>query len=387
MAFSLSLCRGTLILCCASLVLSSAAKETTSQPTQQKWDFDWGYSGIATFGHLRHERCLADPSISFDIAVLGIPFDTAASYRPGARFGPRAIRAASNRHLPSRGFNPYAGINPYMSWAQVLDCGDIPVTPFDNELALKQMSEALHEMSERSATNSKDGQPPKLILLGGDHSIALPALRALKSAYGTPITVVHFDAHLDTLHPSSYPSVWTSFQSDFTHGSMFWLAGKEGLIQNGTSVHAGLRTRLTGAGWDDYQRDDEQGFLRLTTEDIDAIGVQGIVDKIIRRTGTEHPVYLSFDIDVLDPGIAPGTGAPEPGGWTMREVNRILRGLRPLNIVGADIVEVSPAYDDKGESTAFAAAQIAYELITNWVLRGSEESDIQKPKATAKSEL
>ncbi|KAE8137425.1 arginase family-domain-containing protein [Aspergillus pseudotamarii] len=351
---------------------SSMPRDATSHPAAQKWDFDWGYSGISTFGHLPHERCLADPSIPFDIAVLGIPFDTAASYRPGARFGPRAIRAASNRHLPSRGFSPYAGVNPYMSWARVLDCGDIPVTPFDNELALKQMTEALQELGERSATNSKDGQPPKLILLGGDHSIALPALRALKSAYRQPIAVVHFDAHLDTLHPNSYPSVWSSPQSDFTHGSMFWLATKEGLIQNGTSVHAGLRTRLTGAGWDDYQRDDEQGFLRLTTEDIDEIGPQGIVDKIIRRTGTEHPVYLSFDIDVLDPGIAPGTGAPEPGGWTMREVNRILRGLRPLNIVGADIVEVSPAYDDKGESTAFAAAQIAYELITNWVLSGSD---------------
>ncbi|KAE8163334.1 arginase family-domain-containing protein [Aspergillus tamarii] len=384
MVFSSSMRRSILMLCCASLVLCSAASEAPSHPAGQKWDFDWGYSGISTFGHLPHKRCLADPSIPFDIAVLGIPFDTAASYRPGARFGPRAIRAASNRHLPSRGFSPYAGINPYMSWAQVLDCGDIPVTPFDNDLALKQMTEALQELSERRATNSEDGQPPKLILLGGDHSIALPALRALKSAYGQPITVVHFDAHLDTLHPNSYPSVWSSPQSDFTHGSMFWLATKEGLIQNGTSVHAGLRTRLTGTGWDDYQRDDEQGFLRLTTEDIDEIGPQGIVDKVIRRTGTEHPVYLSFDIDVLDPGIAPGTGAPEPGGWTMREVNRILRGLRPLNIVGADIVEVSPAYDDKGESTAFAAAQIAYELITNWVLRGSEADRVEN---TAKTEL
>ncbi|KAE8327882.1 hypothetical protein BDV39DRAFT_192541 [Aspergillus sergii] len=256
----------------------------------------WGYSGISTPGHLRHERCLADPSIQFNIAVLGIPFDTVASYRPGR-----------HRVYELRGFGPYPGINPYMSWAQVLDCGDIPVTPSDNDLALQQVTEALQEMG----------------------------------------------IELDTLHTNSYPSLWSSPQSDSTHGSMFWLATKEGLIQNGTSVHAGLRTRLTGAGWEDRQRDDEQGFLRLTTEGIDEIGPQGIVDRIIRGA------------DVLDPGFAPGTGAPELGGWRMRKVNRISRGLRPVNTVGADIVEVSPANDDKGESTAFVAAQIAYKLITN----------------------
>jgi agmatinase len=277
-----------------------------------------------------------------------------------------------------------------MSWANIIDCGDIPVSPFDNSLAVQQMTEALEELNSRPSLDSngkKRPEPPKLLLLGGDHSIALPALRALKKAYGRPMAVVHFDAHLDTLHPSSYPNAWSSSQTDFTHGSMFWLASTEGLIQNGTSVHAGLRTRLTGAGWEDYIRDDQQGFLRLTTDDIDDIGPQGIIDKIVSRVGTEQPVYLSFDIDVLDPSIAPGTGAPEAGGWTMREVNRIIRGLGQINVVGADIVEVAPAYDDRGEGTAFAAAQIGYELITNWVKKGLSPADTKTTKESRKTEL
>lgn len=285
--------------------------------------------------------------------------------------GPRSIRAASNRHLPSRGFSPYWGINPYMSWAKIIDCGDVPVGPFDNDLSLKQMTQALKELAHRPFV-PKARQNPRLLVLGGDHSVALPALRALSEAHKEPVAVVHFDAHLDTLHPTSYPSVWTSDSSEFTHGSMFWQASNEGLVRNNASVHAGLRTRLTGADWSDYIQDDGQGYLRLTTEDIDEIGTKGVIDAIVSRVGTTTPVYLSIDIDVLDPGIAPGTGAPEAGGWTMREMNRIIRGLESLNIVGADIVEVAPAYDDLTQGTAFAAAQLAYEIISIWVKRGLE---------------
>ncbi|OJJ48139.1 hypothetical protein ASPZODRAFT_140466 [Penicilliopsis zonata CBS 506.65] len=399
----------------ASLALGFSDQEpildAVEEEARQKWDFFWGYSGISTFGHLPHKRCLVEPYERFDIGVIGVPFDTAVSYRPGkrggntpsflsveilvrvlrlirsstvgARFGPRAIRAASNRHLPSRGFSTYSGLNPYMSWAKVLDCGDVPVNPFDNDLALRQMTEALEELSAKRQTTSdrEDLKVPKLLILGGDHSIALPALRAMNKAYGQPVAVVHFDAHLDTLHPSSYPSVWSSKQTEFTHGSMFWQAGNEGLVLNDSSIHAGLRTRITGDDWADYIRDDEQGFLRLTTEDIDDIGPQGIVDRIIERVGTERPVYLSIDIDVLDPSIAPGTGAPEPGGWTMREMNRIIRGMDKLNIVGADIVEVSPAFDDHTENTAFAAAQLGYEIILNWVKKGLDKAPLTEQEA------
>lgn len=272
-------------------------------------------------------------------------------------------------------------LNPYTSWAKILDCGDIPITPFDNALALRQMSEAFEELGSRlppagslSSTTSYLHKP-KLLTLGGDHSIALPALRALKKIYGQPIAVVHFDAHLDTWHPAKYPSAWIdstdpSSQSFFNHGSMFWIAGTEGLIVNGSSVHAGLRTRLSGDSTEDFDDDSQQGWVQIATDDIDEIGVKGVISAIMDRVGHDVPVYLSIDIDVLDPGLAPGTGTPEPGGWTTRELIRILRGIEGMNVVGADIVEVSPAYDGGSESTGLAAAQIAYEVITSIVRKG-----------------
>jgi agmatinase len=131
-----------------------------------------------------------------------------------------------------------------------------------------------------------------------------------------------------------------------------------------------LRTRLSGADWADYDDDDSQGFLRISSDDIDDMGPKGIIDAIMGRMGTDTPVYLSVDIDVLDPGIAPGTGTPEAGGWTSRELIRILRGIEGLNLVGADIVEVAPAYDGVGEQTALAGAQVAYEILTSMVKRG-----------------
>ncbi|KAI9807067.1 MAG: hypothetical protein M1825_005784 [Sarcosagium campestre] len=271
-----------------------------------------------------------------------------------------------------------------MSWARIIDCGDIPISPFDNELAVRQMNDAFFELGSRPEARTDypkintTSKGPKLLIFGGDHSIALPSLRALHKIHEQPIAVVHFDAHLDTLHPTSYPSQWNSAQTEFTHGSMFWQASNEGLVLPGSSIHVGLRTRLTGDNWDDYTRDDAQGYLRVTTDDVDKIGTDGIVQAIIDRVGTKVPTYLSIDIDVIDPGMAPGTGAPEAGGWTMREMNRIVRGLRDLNIVGADIVEVAPAYDDRSESTGLAAAQLAYEILTNFVKHGMPEA-VEKP--------
>ena len=178
---------------------------------------------------------------------------------------------------------------------------------------------------------------------------------------------------------------------------MFWIASNEGLILNGSSVHAGLRSRLSG--WDDYHDDERQGFLRISADDIDEMGTAGIVSAILGRIGTDTPTYLSLDIDVLDPGLVsrlplpppeatstsnlqkcPGTGTPEAGGWTSREVIRILRGLESLNVVGADIVEVAPAYDGRGEETALVAAQIGFEILTSWVGRGMSEIEKAKGK-------
>jgi agmatinase len=296
----------------------------------------------------------------------------------GARFGPRAIRAASARQLPGTSYNARAGINPYKSWATLLDCGDIPITPFDNALASRQMYEAFLELGTRPAASSK--KTPKLVTLGGDHSVALPALRALYQIYQKPITVLHFDAHLDTWNPVRYASYWLSEQSHFNHGSFFHVASSEGLISNTTSAHAGIRTRLTGVDDSDYTAPGtpEQGFMRIHADDIDDIGTKGVIEAIVERIGLdpEQPVYLSVDIDVLDPATAPGTGTPEPGGWTTREMIRILRGIEKLNVVGADIVEVSPSYDNVGETTALAAAQVAFEIITSLVKAGVEREDL-----------
>ncbi|KAK5946669.1 hypothetical protein PMZ80_000812 [Knufia obscura] len=367
------------------------AEGTPLDELERKWGTDFGFSGIMTYAHLPHIRCLTTPSELFDIGILGVPFDTSVSYRTGARFGPRAIRAASARQTSFRGFNARAGLNPYTAWPKILDCGDVPVSPFDNALALRQMSEAYLELVNRRALSYDESTfwtHPRVVSLGGDHSIALPALRALNKVYEQPIAVLHFDAHLDTWHPAKYPSAWfesPGAQSDMNHGSMFWIASNEGLILNSSSVHAGLRTRLSGDDFGDYHDDDRQGFLRIETDDIDVLGVNGIVRTILDTIGTETPLYLSIDIDVLDPGIAPGTGTPEPGGWTTRELIQILRGIEGLNIVGADVVEVSPGYDDRAEGTALAGAHVAYEIITSIVKRGMKdrglwvESEHEKP--------
>ncbi|KAF7512513.1 hypothetical protein GJ744_001448 [Endocarpon pusillum] len=382
--------------------------ESTLEELHKKWDFEWAFTGISTFAHLKNVKCLTSPHQPFDIGIIGCPFDTAVSYRPGARFGPRAIRAASSRQTSFRGFNHRAALNPYTTPFTILDCGDIPVTPFDNTLALRQMSEAYLELGSRttainprpkpqpqpsstsfsfSAITQQPWSRPKLLTLGGDHSLSLPALRALSKLYGSPISILHFDAHLDTWHPSKYPSSWSppnsnpqgdlSDPASFNHGSMFHLASLEGLIDNSTSVHGGLRTRLSGSDFSDYADDDQAGFLRIHSDDIDDLGINRIVEMIMQRIGTEKPVYLSVDIDVLDPGLAPGTGTPEPGGWTSRELIRILRGVEGLNVVGADVVEVAPMYDaGGGEATALAAAQVVFEILTSMVKRGIGEMEL-----------
>jgi agmatinase len=171
------------------------------------------------------------------------------------------------------------------------------------------------------------------------------------------------------------------------------MASEEGLIANGTSIHAGLRTRLWGKSFSDYDHDENVGFVYIEADgnpwdyrlrsDIDTIGTKGVVDAIINTVGTTNPVYLSIDIDVIDPGICPGTGTPESGGWTTRELRQIIRGLEPLRIVGGDIVEVSPPYDNAGETTALAAADLAFEMISIMVKNPGFEGpkvDVAKPR-------
>ncbi|KAF8846159.1 arginase deacetylase [Paxillus ammoniavirescens] len=334
---------------------------------------DQTFSGPLSFSHIDYARCLEDESAAFDIAVLGMPFDTGTSYRPGARFGPYAIRSGSRRQRETRGYSLAWGNNPYEQGTKILDCGDVPVNPFDNSLAMDQMEVAYSTLLARplasdtsvwaqGAALAKDGREhPRIVSLGGDHTIVLPILRALNKVYG-PVSVIHFDAHLDTW--GGYPGTVTE-QSRVTHGTFFYIANEEGLVAN-SSIHAGIRCKLQGIG--DIENDESVGFHFITSDDIDDHGVAAIIERIRNRVG-DTPVYLSLDIDVIDPGLAPATGTPEAGGWTSREVKRIIRGLAGLNFVGADIVEVAPAYDH-AEITGTAAADIVHDFLSMFMSQG-----------------
>lgn len=338
----------------------------------EKWGDLWPFQGVATFAHLEHFSCLIEPDKQFDIGIIGVPFDTAVSYRPGARFGPRAIRDASQRQTSLRGFNPRALFNPYKSWAKIVDCGDIPVTPMDNALAFKQMDEAFMDLLDKKSLNNTH-VPPRFVALGGDHSVLLPHIRGLHKIYG-PLNIIHFDAHLDTWKPDKYPSFWESDQNEINHGSMLWKAHEEGLTTK-TNIHAGLRTKLSGL--EDLQDDDEQDFVRIEADDIWLKGPEYVLNKILKTIPKDTPTYISVDVDVLDPGFTSGTGTQEPGGWLPRELIHILRQIESLTVVGADIVEVAPAYDI-AEITATNGAQIAYEILTSMVKKGNLDKSLVK---------
>ncbi|KAF9015732.1 arginase family-domain-containing protein [Cyathus striatus] len=338
---------------------SSKPKETWLEKYGPQ--IDQTFSGPLSFSHLPYYRCLEDTSVDFDVAVLGMPFDTGVTYRPGARFGPYAIRSGSRRQREARGYTMAWGMNPYEQGVKILD---VPVSPFDNALAVDQMEVAYSTLLQRgvSATAkeqweiigspelSKDGDiHPRIVTYGSVAEIVLPILRSLYKIYG-PISVIHFDAHLDTW--ATYPGQ-ISEQSRVTHGTFFYLAQEEGLISN-HSIHAGIRCKLNGLA--DLQNDANVGFQLISTDDIDDLGIPEVIKRIRKRIG-DAPVYLSLDIDVIDPGLAPATGTPEAGGWTTRELKRIIRGLAGLNFVGADVVEVAPAYDN-AEITGIAAADI-----------------------------
>ncbi|KAJ4485719.1 arginase deacetylase [Lentinula aciculospora] len=319
---------------------------------------DQPFSGPLSFSHLLYTRCLENEETKFDIAILGMPFDTAVTYRPGARFGPYAIRSGSRRQREIRGYTMSWAKDPYAEGVKILDCGDVPVNPFDNALAIDQMEVAYSTLLRRPLATPEKAKSvihPRIISLGGDHTIVLPILRALNKIHG-PVSVIHFDAHLDTWR--DYPGGVTN-QSRVTHGTFFAIAQEEGLISN-TSIHAGIRCKLGGE--EDLENDKSVGFQLISGDDIDDLGIPEIIRLIRRRIG-DSPVYLSLDIDVLDPGLAPATGTPEAGGWTTRELKRILRGLAGLNFVGADIVEVSPAYDN-AEVTGIAAADLVHDFLS-----------------------
>ncbi|HEX3220952.1 MAG TPA: agmatinase [Nocardioides sp.] len=296
------------------------------------------YAGHATFARLPRLEDVERAGGSTDIAVVGVPFDSGVSYRPGARFGPAHIRQSSRLLRP---YNPAQDVSPFAS-VQVADAGDLAANPFDIGEAIAAVEQGADALAERVR---------RLLTLGGDHTIALPLLRSVAKRYG-PVAVLHFDAHLDT---------WdTYFGEPYTHGTPFRRAAEEGLIDAARSIHVGIRGPLYAPT--DLADTHALGYSVITCTDYDRLGLGGVVEAMRERLDV-GPTYVSVDIDVIDPGMAPGTGTPEAGGLTSRELLTTLRGLAGLDIVGADIVEVAPGYDH-AEVTGIAASHVAYELIS-----------------------
>jgi agmatinase len=268
-----------------------------------------------------------------------MPWDGSTSFRSGARFGPEAIRSASALLRP---YNPEQQVDLFEHLSGV-DHGDLEISPGDTEATYAQIEAGLAPLVEA-------GVFP--LALGGDHSITLAELRPLARRKG-PLALVQLDAHGDT---------WDEyFGQRFFHGTTFKRALEEGLIEPRASVQAGLRGSLYGA--EDLDSARELGFAVLPCDQLRTLGPGGYGSLVRERVG-RRPVFLSFDVDVLDPAFAPGTGTPEVGGLSTAEALSFLRALRGIDLAGADVVEVSPPYDGPGQQTALAAANVAYELLS-----------------------
>jgi agmatinase len=297
------------------------------------------FAGPASFARLPR----LDQVERADVAVLGLPFDSGTSFRPGARFGPEAVRAGSKLLRP---YQLGLDVEPWTT-LQLADAGDVAINPFDIVEAVGQIE---------AAANALYSKANQIVSIGGDHTVALPLLRAAHARHG-PVAVVHFDAHLDT---------WdTYFGARYTHGTPFRRASEEGLLALDHCAHVGIRNSVYALA--DFDDDRRLGFATVSTLDIARRGVDEAIDRVRDRVG-DLPVYVSIDIDVLDPAHAPGTGTPEPGGLTTRELQMILHGLADLDLIGADVVEVSPAYDH-AQLTALAAANVIYELLGMFAVR------------------
>jgi agmatinase len=297
------------------------------------------FMGIPSFMRLPVSRDLGH----VDVAILGIPFDSGTTYRSGTRFGPRKIREAS---LMLWGYNAALLVKPTEK-LNMVDCGDAPIVPTSIERTMEIIQNFASEIIQKNVT---------LISLGGDHSIALPLLRAHAEKYG-PLGVVHIDAHLDT---------WESeFEGrPYSHGTPFRRALEEGLIRKGEYVQVGIRGPVDGAR--DYQEAKDLGAVTITADFVHEHGIAAVLQEVRRRI--KGSIYLTLDIDSADPAFAPGTGTPEVGGLTSHQLLQLIRGLNGLDIIGFDLVEVSPPYDHQ-DITAILAANLVFEVLSLLALR------------------
>lgn len=293
------------------------------------------FSGIKTFMRMEYVKTTEN----IDFAVVGIPFDSAASYRVGTRFGPSAIRDISSLTKP---YNPVLGVDIF-EYCSGVDYGDVKTVPGYIEDSYEEIENGLLPLFQA-------GIVP--IAMGGDHSVTLPELRACAKANG-PVALIHFDSHYDT---------WEEyFGKPYNHGTPFRHAANEKIIDTSKSIQVGLRGGLYTK--EDTKMSPDLGFQVLTAVDCHKMGNEEIIRQIKDRVG-DSKAFLTFDVDFLDPAYAPGTGTPEIGGFTTADALQIIRGLKDLNIVGYDVVEVAPQYDH-GQITALAAANLMVEFMSH----------------------
>ena len=290
------------------------------------------YGGITSFMRRRYTRDLT----GVDVAVTGVPYDLATTNRPGTRLGPRGIRAASTIMAWGDAVDGW-NFDPFKDLA-VVDVGDCNFDPGRPE----QVPEAIYQHA-RDILN----EDVALLSLGGDHFISYPLLRAHAEKHG-PLSLIHFDAHCDT---------WEDEEGRIDHGTMFYHAAKEGIVDAAHSVQVGMRTFNV----------DSHGYQVYDADWVHENGAKATID-VIKETVGNRPCYLTFDIDCLDPAFAPGTGTPVIGGLSTQQARKILRGLAGINIVGMDLVEVAPAYD-VSEITALAGATLALDMLCLYAKR------------------
>jgi guanidinopropionase len=291
------------------------------------------FSGIKTFFRLPHVAVDAD----YDVGIVGVPFDGGASYRPGSRFAPGRVRDASSL---GRVFH-HGRMEGFTKKIKAADIGDCPTVPIDLPMTYERIQTFYRHLL---------GLKKKVISVGGDHSITLPVLREMRKHYGKPLQFIHFDAHLDT-----YPAAW---EKEYHHGSFARHAVEEGLVDPKRYHMFGIRGPFTGS--DDLNFVNKHGIHVHTVDQIRAGHITEFI-KSLPDFGKE-PTYISYDIDCLDPAYAPGTGTPVVGGLTTYETQQILRGLKVKGLVGADIVEISPPYDNS-DITAFAGLDAMFEFL------------------------
>lgn len=292
------------------------------------------FVGVRTFMRLPYVTDLAD----VDLAVIGVPFDTGATFRVGARFGPSAVREAS---VLLRPYNPAQDVAIF-DRLSVVDAGDVVVAPGFIEDSYARIEAHLRPILDEGVTP---------LVIGGDHSITLAELRAVAAVHG-PVGLVQYDSHADT---------WDQyFGHRYTHGTPMRRAVEEGLIAPERSIQVGLRGGLYGA--DDYALSTDLGLQIVPAVEVRERGLASVAAQVRERLG-DGPSFVTFDIDFLDPAYAPGTGTPEVGGFTTYEAQSLLRALHGVRIVAADVVEVLPSYDH-GQITALAGATMAYEILS-----------------------